>query len=372
MIKEIRRVSEIADESPEPQADERVGRVRGRHRRRWTATGLLIGIPAVLGPFLLFSQSSSEAATIDATAYYHLISVHSGKLLDVNGNSTADGAAIIQYQDNSGKNQEWQLKSTGDGYYELVNRNSGKVLEVKGASTADFAAVQQATDTGAANQQWQIDDVTGGAVKIVSRNSGKVLDVRSASTADGAAIIQYHDTGGDNQQWKLAAVAGTGTPSPSTSETTPQPTPTPSATTSADPAQQVLATINQAREAAGLRDYSTSDGLNRSAAAHTAVMADGCGLSHQCPGEAALGARETAAGVKWTAAGENIGESDGISNDADAIARAAVDLTRQMLAEQPPSDGHRRNILSSSFAHVGISVYRDSNGTVWMTQDFSD
>jgi uncharacterized protein YkwD len=134
----------------------------------------------------------------------------------------------------------------------------------------------------------------------------------------------------------------------------------------------VLATINQAREAAGLRDYTVTDGLNRSAAAHTTVMAGGCGLSHQCPGEAALGARETAAGVKWTAAGENIGESEGVSADSESIAGAAVELTQEMLAEQAPNDGHRRNILSSSFTHVGISVFRDSDGTVWMTQDFSN
>ncbi|MFF0015336.1 RICIN domain-containing protein [Streptomyces sp. NPDC005374] len=365
-------MSDMSDKSLDRQAVVEAKPGRGRHRRRWTATGLLIGVPAVLGPVLLFSQPSSEAATIDAGTYYHLISVRSDKVLDVNGNSTADGAAIIQYQDNGGKNQEWQLKSTGDGYYELVNHNSGKVLEVKDASTEDFAAIQQATDSGAANQQWQIDDVTGGAVKIVSRNSGKVLDVMSASEADGAAIIQYHDTGGDNQQWQLEPVAGTGTPSPSPSTTTPQPTPTPSATVDADPVQQVLTTINQARKAAGLPDYSISDGLTRSAAAHTTVMAGGCGLSHQCPGEAALGARETAAGVKWTAAGENIGESDGVSTDSEAIAGAAVDLTQQMLAEQPPNDGHRRNILSSTFAHIGISVFRDANGTVWMTQDFSN
>ncbi|MFI7497652.1 RICIN domain-containing protein [Streptomyces sp. NPDC049687] len=352
-------MSDTSEKGLSPQDFTQSGRTRGRHRRKWTATGLLIGIPAVLGPLLLLAQQNSEAATIDSTAYYHLISVHSGKVLDVNGNSTSDGAGIIQYQDNGGKNQEWQLKSTGDGYYELVNHNSGKVLEVKGASTADFAAVQQATDTGAANQQWRIDDLADGAVKIVSRNGGKVLDVNGASTADGAAIIQYHDTGGDNQQWKLTAVAGAdaGTPSPSAD---------------VDPAQQVLATINQARKAAGLPDYTISDGLNRSAAAHTSVMAGGCGLSHQCPGEASLGARETAAGVKWTAAGENIGESEGVSTDSAAIAQAAVDLTQQMLAEQPPNDGHRRNILSSSFSHVGISVYRDSNGTVWMTQDFSN
>ena len=101
-------------------------------------------------------------------------------------------------------------------------------------------------------------------------------------------------------------------------------------------------------------------------------MASGCGLSHQCPGEAALGARETAAGVIWTAAGENIGEGGPVADTDAAIAQMAVSLTQSMLNEQPPDDGHRMNILSSTFTHIGITVYRGSSGTVWLTQDFSN
>ncbi len=101
-------------------------------------------------------------------------------------------------------------------------------------------------------------------------------------------------------------------------------------------------------------------------------MAGGCGLSHQCPGEASLGARETAAGVKWTAAGENIGEGGPVADTTSAIAQMAVGLTQSMLNEKPPDDGHRMNILSTSFTHIGIAVYRDGSGTVWLTQDFSN
>ncbi len=137
-------------------------------------------------------------------------------------------------------------------------------------------------------------------------------------------------------------------------------------------AQQVLALINQARSQSGLAAYTVSSGLDISAARHTSVMAAGCGLSHQCPGEPGLGARETAAGVHWTAAGENIGEGGPVPDSAAAIAQMAVGLTQSMLDEKPPDDGHRLNILSSAFTHTGISVYRDSSGTVWMTQDFSN
>ena len=167
------------------------------------------------------------------------------------------------------------------------------------------------------------------------------------------------------------------------------PSPTPAAPTPAAPAssapaagqspagqsaaaQQVLALINQARAQAGLPAYTISAGLDTSAARHTSVMAGGCGLSHQCPGEASLGARETAAGVIWTAAGENIGEGGPVAGTGTAIAQLAVSLTQSMLNEQPPDDGHRMNILSSTFSHIGIAVYRGSSGTVWLTQDFSN
>ena len=138
------------------------------------------------------------------------------------------------------------------------------------------------------------------------------------------------------------------------------------------PAEQVLDVINKARKAAGLAPYTMSTDLINSASAHNTRMENGCGLSHQCSGEAALGDRETAAGVQWTAAGENIGDGGPEDDTQSSIASMAVSLTNSMLAEQPPDDGHRLNILSSSYTEVGIAVTRDSSGTVWMTQDFAN
>ena len=172
-------------------------------------------------------------------------------------------------------------------------------------------------------------------------------------------------------------------PSPSASASaSTRPAPAPPATnpagafsgrgSSGSAAAQVLALINQARSAAGLPALTITAGLNSSAAAHNSTMASGCGLSHQCPGEPDLGARETAAGVHWTDAGENIGEGGPVAGDTAAIAQMAVSLTQGMLNEKPPDDGHRKNILSSSFTHIGIAVFRDSSGTVWLTQDFSN
>lgn len=180
---------------------------RGRHRRRWTATGLVLGAPALVVPYLLFVQDDSQAATVDGNAYYRLISVRSGKALDVNAFSTADGTRIQQWTDQSTANQQWKLRPAGDGYYELVNRNSGKVLGIAGGPSAQAAAEQQ-TDSSSPSQEWRIDDVSGSeAVTFTSRASGQVLDVSGGSTASGAVVIQYPGKGSTNQQWKLVKVA---------------------------------------------------------------------------------------------------------------------------------------------------------------------
>lgn len=156
----------------------------------------------------------------------------------------------------------------------------------------------------------------------------------------------------------------------------PSPRPSTRATVSPPTAQgaaaQVLALINRARSAAGLTALTITAGLRASSAAHNLRMAGGCGLSHQCQGEPPVGDRETDAGVHWTAAGENIGEGGPVAGSPAAIAVMAVGLTQSMLDERPPDDGHRLNILSRTFTHIGIAVYRDSSGTVWLTQDFSN
>ena len=139
--------------------------------------------------------------------------------------------------------------------------------------------------------------------------------------------------------------------------------------TSGSVAEQVLAHINAARKAEGLGTLSLDADLSRAAAKHTQLMIDGCGLSHQCPGEGGLGDRFSAQGVRWSAAGENIGYGSSGASD-DAKVEAANGLTDSMLAEVPPNDGHRKNLLNPGFGRIGLSIVRDSKGVTWMTQDF--
>lgn len=175
--------------------------------------------------------------------------------------------------------------------------------------------------------------------------------------------------------------SATAKPSPRATKKSPKPTASKtSAKASAKPTTSggnavvaaLLQQINKARAAEGLAPYTLSSGLTLSARRHTLKMAGSCGLEHQCPGEAGLGDRITAAGVHWSSVGENIGEGGPIATGNAASIKMAEGLIRSMLAEKAPNDGHRRNILSSSFHHTGISVYRSSSGTLWLTEDFSN
>lgn len=188
-----------------------VRRPRGRHRRRWTTLGLALGVPGVLGPYLLFVQADSKAASVDPDASYTLVSVRSGKAMDVPAADTADGAWIRQMNRVAGAtSQQWRLRLAGDGFYELENRGTHKVLGVRGDSSRSAAAIEQQTDHASAAQQWRIADVGDGAVTFSSRASGMVLDVWGGGKDEGVPLIQYADRGSTNQQWKLVKVPGTG------------------------------------------------------------------------------------------------------------------------------------------------------------------
>ncbi|MEU8614289.1 CAP domain-containing protein [Actinoplanes sp. NPDC048791] len=132
---------------------------------------------------------------------------------------------------------------------------------------------------------------------------------------------------------------------------------------------QVLDHINAARGDEGLAALSLDSSLSKAAALHNQRMIDGCGLNHQCSGEGGIGDRFSAQGVQWRSAGENIGF--GFAGAADSeIVKAANGLCDSMLAEVPPADGHRKNLLSKDFNRIGLSVVRESGGKVWLTQDF--
>jgi lysophospholipase L1-like esterase len=54
-----------------------------------------------------------NAGPVDTSAWYALVNRNSGKAVEVQGASTADGGNIVQYADWNGSNQQWQLVRVG-------------------------------------------------------------------------------------------------------------------------------------------------------------------------------------------------------------------------------------------------------------------
>src|SRR5829696_451658 len=70
-------------------------------------------------------------------------------------------------------------------------------------------------------------------------------------------------------------------------------------------------------------------------------------------------------GYRWSAVAENVAYNGRRSEDGVLVVQKA------MYNEKPSNDGHRKNILSETYVHVGIDVISDSvHDKVWLVTDF--
>jgi len=168
-----------------------------------------------------------------------------------------------------------------------------------------------------------------------------------------------------------------GTPAPSSSRPGDDPrtglpgTPAPGSSPSAL-AQALFSALNTARRQAGLPSLSWSSGLKRSAAGHNQAMAAANQLASRVGDEPALGVRQANQGVAASFTAESLGYADSQSDAGSAGLAGAMAVQLQMLAEQPPADSRRQNLLSTAVNAVGIDILLDpAHHRVWVTEDFA-
>lgn len=136
-------------------------------------------------------------------------------------------------------------------------------------------------------------------------------------------------------------------------------------------AQSVFNAINQSRADAGLSALLWDNRLARSAQLHNFAMAAANQISHQLPGEPDTSTRIKQQGVQFSVGAENCGESGYDSTQSSALGKA-LGLHAGMMAEQPPNDGHRQNILTTTCTHVGVAVLIGTPPDIlWLTEDFA-
>ncbi len=140
------------------------------------------------------------------STYYRIVNRGSGKVLDVDGQSTGNGAGVAQWDYWGGANQQWQIIQIDSSNYRIVSRNSGKPINVSAWSTDNGASVIQWDYLGGANEQWQLIPTDSGYYRIVNKNSGKAISVDGQSTQNNAGILQWDYVSVPTQQWQLVPI----------------------------------------------------------------------------------------------------------------------------------------------------------------------
>ncbi|WP_166356010.1 RICIN domain-containing protein [Phytoactinopolyspora limicola] len=127
--------------------------------------------------------------------------VSQGRVLDVNH---CDGRNIrIWDWIESSPCQRWRVEPHGDDLYRIVDPSSGRALNIEGCSEADGAAVNLGTASDSPCQVWRIEPSGNNTYSILAPMTGKSLDVAGCSPNRGASVIIWPYWAGSCQRWFL-------------------------------------------------------------------------------------------------------------------------------------------------------------------------
>ena len=148
--------------------------------------------------------------------YYRIVSAHSDKVLDVDGNSLVPESNIIIYSSNQGSdNQLWSVKQNDDGTYVFTNKKNGLVLQVAGNSAVAGANVNTglAEDSKSSLQSFNLEKVnnlmpTGMYRFTTAINSDLSLDVTGGVTTENTQIEIWKNNNSFAQKWWVQQVEG--------------------------------------------------------------------------------------------------------------------------------------------------------------------
>lgn len=137
------------------------------------------------------------------SAGVRLQSACSGKLLDVAGASTANGARLLLWEDNGGANQRFVLREQPGGQVALIAAHSDKALDATERGVSDGTPLQQWDFGAQSNQLWRVIDNGDGTQTFIGAASGKALDVQGAGTRDGTPVQLWTPNGTCAQRWRV-------------------------------------------------------------------------------------------------------------------------------------------------------------------------
>ncbi|MCI1665504.1 MAG: RICIN domain-containing protein [Atopobiaceae bacterium] len=128
----------------------------------------------------------------------------SSLVLDISGGSTSTGASLQIWTSNGTVAQRFlaigtDLIVSGTGFV-VENVSTGKVLDVAGGSTDNGATVQLYASNNTTAQKFRLVSQGSGVYYLVSARSGKYLDV---DTTTNEKIQQWAGPSGDSMRWTV-------------------------------------------------------------------------------------------------------------------------------------------------------------------------
>ena len=129
--------------------------------------------------------------------------LYTNLVLDIKSKSTNDGAKMISWTRNNGKNQQFQLESKGNQTFAIKCVHSEKYLDIMGGGTKEGQNVIQNTWNGSQTQLWKLTVDSKNQVTFTNVGSGLTLDIKGKRKARGTDIIHWSYNGGNNQKWIL-------------------------------------------------------------------------------------------------------------------------------------------------------------------------
>jgi hypothetical protein len=143
---------------------------------------------------------------LNLSGTWQIQNANSGLSLNVDANSTANGAAIIQWPFSSGVTaSEWTFTPSGGGFYTIKNVNSGEYVNVAGASSTAGALILQWPGQAMipGNDEWYVVQNSNGTYSFYNLNSEQALEVPGFNTNEGTQLDQWYGNFGSNQQFNL-------------------------------------------------------------------------------------------------------------------------------------------------------------------------
>lgn len=162
--------------------------------------GMILGSPCLYGGSSERPPEPTDITPINGETYY-IQNQLSGLQVDLKGNSTAAGEAILQQPRSfTSLSQRWVFTSLG-GSWQISNLRNGLCLDGAGAH---HSVVQNPCGV-AATQRWVLAATNNGYYTIGNQSSGLAIDLSKGSSAVETALElnPLSDAAAQSQQWLL-------------------------------------------------------------------------------------------------------------------------------------------------------------------------